>query len=446
MIVKTTDSDNLARQKTSNMQSAIVSNRVFLGIVAFSVSFGLSFVPNLDFSKALFTGVITLLATYSAAFCVDKRRKKSEMFVLGSLHKRIKELEGLKSRIVREVTQIEEHRSLLYAESQQLQNQVAECRKQRDILHRDLGTFAGQKKQLEAEITNLQTEVHSLDKSKTELNNSFSMLTAEKRRLEVNFNLSRSEINQLQTQICELLQEKQEIESNLSLLARLKPQIEEKMYELRMQLQELETEVNQQHQLLRETTDEKENIVALLKSLKTQIVEQQAELNQLKGQVSLLQEERDLLQTQVWELLQQIETCNPEPETDDNLNEELELFPFSELLDSLEGTDFESETAENLPEEWTNFFEELPGYEIQVLQAIVEQENPKAVIKQIAEAHITMPNLLIDSINERANNSIGELIINPGMEIPEIYHEHRNNVKKLMHMYQHLMTREVSSN
>jgi chromosome segregation ATPase len=446
MIIKSTDSDNLARQKTSNMQSAILSNRVFLGIVAFSVSFGLSLVPNWDFSKAFFTGIITLIATYAAAFCVDKRRKKSEMFVLGSLHKRIKELEGLKSRIVREVTQIEEHRSLLYAESQQLQNQVAECRKQRDILHRDLGNFAGQKKQLESEISSLKTEFNSLEKNQSDLNNSLSMLTAEKRRLELNFNSSRAEINQLQTQICELLQEKHDIESNLTLLARIKPQIEEKMYELRMQLQDLEMEVTQQNKLLRNTTDERENLESLLKSLQNQVVEQKAELEQLQGQISLLQEERDLLQSQVWELLQQIETFNPESAPDHEQDDELELFPFSELLDSLETTDSQAEISANLPEEWTNFLEQLPGYEIQVLKAIVEQENPKAVIKQIAEANITMPNLLIDSINERANHSLGELIINPGAETPEIYDEHKTNLRKMMDLYQDLMTRQTSSN
>lgn len=41
-----------------------------------------------------------------------------------------------------------------------------------------------------------------------------------------------------------------------------------------------------------------------------------------------------------------------------------------------------------------------------------------------------MPNLLIDSINERANDTIGELIINSDSEIPEVYHEHITHVKK----------------
>ncbi|MBD6617841.1 hypothetical protein FNW02_18910 [Komarekiella sp. 'clone 1'] len=429
------------------MQSVMVSNRFILGIVAFSVSFGLSLVPSWDFNKAFITGVITVLATYTAALFVDKRRRNHEMLVLGSLRKRIKEMEGLKFRIVREINQIEEHRSLLYAESKQLQNQVTECRNQRDSLNRELSTFAGQRKQLDAEINNLKTELYNLDKSKIELNNSFSTLTAEKRRLELNYNTSRAEITQLQTQICELQQEKRELESNLTLLGRLKPQLEEKLHELRIKIQELETEATKENQLLVATTNARANIEASLNSFQTQIVSQKVELNHLQEQITLLQEERDLLQNQVWELLQQVETINP-PETlpEDAQRDNLELFTFSELIEPLELINTQVDISENLPDEWNNFLEKLPGHEMQVLKAIVEQDNPKIAIKQIAEANITMPNLLIDSINERASDTIGELIIEPNLDIPEVYQEHITNVRKMIEMYEILVARHASSN
>lgn len=446
MSLKTTHSDNFTTLRTSNMQSAIVSNRLILGIAAFGVSFGLSLVPNWDFTKAFLTGIITVLATYAAALFVDKRRRNYEMLVLGSLRNRIKELEGLKSRIFREINQIEQHNNLLYAESKQLQNQIAECRNQRDSLHRELGTFAGQKKQLESEITSLKTELNSLEKSKSELNNSISILTSEKRRLELNCHTSRSEITQLQMQIDELQQERQEVESNLTLLGRLKPQVEEKLYELRIEIQELETEIIKQNQLLTATKTEKQNIETILNSLHTQTAEEQAELTELQEQAGLLQDERDLLQSQVWELLQQMETLNPEQFLDAAQEDNIELFPFAELLEPLEPINTQIDTSENLPEEWTNFLENIPGYELQILKAIVEQENPKAIIKQISEANITMPNLLIDSINERANNTIGELIIETGAEIPEIYQEHLNNVKKMITMYDDLMARYATPN
>ncbi|MEH1957284.1 MAG: tellurite resistance TerB C-terminal domain-containing protein [Nostoc sp.] len=445
--MRATYSDNLNPLKTSNMQSVTISNRFILVIIAFSVSFGLSLVPSWDFNKAFLTGLITGVTIYAAALFVDKRRRNYEMFVLGSLRKRIKDMEGLKARVVREINQIEEHHNLLYAESQQLQNQVTESRNQRDSLHRELRTFAGQKKQLETEISSLHTEINNLQKNQTELNNAFSVLTAEKRRLESNCNVSRAEITQLQSQISELQQEKQEVESNLTLLGRLKPQLEEKLYELRITIQELEVETTQKNQLLVATKTERENIQAILNSSQTQLAEQKAKLQQLQGQVSLLQEERDSLQNQVWELLQQVETFNPEPLSDNSQEDDIELFPFSEIIESSDVIDnSEVETSENIPEEWNSFLGNLPGHELQVLKAIVEQDNPNSAIKKIAEANITMPNLLIDSINERANDTIGELIINSDSESPKVYQEHIIDVKKMIAMYEGLMARHASSN
>jgi hypothetical protein len=123
------------------MPPAIVSHQVVLAIAAFSVSFGLSLVPNWDFSKAFLSGIITVLATYSAAFLVDKRRRTDELKIVGSLQRRIRDLEALKSRIFREIAQLEEYKNLLYTETQQLENQIGDCRNQRDSLHRDIGTF-----------------------------------------------------------------------------------------------------------------------------------------------------------------------------------------------------------------------------------------------------------------------------------------------------------------
>ncbi|MEH2289998.1 tellurite resistance TerB C-terminal domain-containing protein [Nostoc sp.] len=442
-----TYSENLTTLKTNNMQSVTISNRFILVIVAFSVSFGLSLVPSWDFNKAFLTGVITAVTIHTTALFIDKRRRNYEMFVLGSLRKRIKDMEGLKARVVREINQIEEHRNLLYIESQQLQNQVIESRSQRDSIHRELRTFAGQKKQLETEINHLQTEINNLQNNQNELNNTFSILAAEKRRLESNCNVSRAEITQLQSQISELQHEKQEVESNLTLLGRLKPQLEEKLYELRITIQELEAETTQNNQLLVATKTERENIQAILSSSKTQLAEHKAELQQLQAEVSLLQEERDSLQNQVWELLQQVETFNSELLSNNSQEDDTELFPFSEIIESsniIESS--EVETSENISEEWNNFFRNMPGYELQVLKAILEQDNPNSAIKKIAEANITMPNLLIDSINERANDTIGELIINFDLESPKVYQEHITDVKKMIAMYEGLIAKHASSN
>ncbi|MTJ12859.1 hypothetical protein FJR11_09700 [Anabaena sp. UHCC 0187] len=431
MTLITNNSNSLTTIKPRKTQPTIVSHQVVLGIAAFSISFGLSLVPNWDFSKAFLTGIITILATYSAAFLVDKRRRSDELRMIGSLQRRIRDIEGLKSRIVREIQQLEEYRNLLYTETQQLENQIGDCRSQRDGLHRDIGKFAAQKKQIESEVYNLKNEFQHLENSNIELNNICNNLITEKRRLELNCNASRAEIHQIQPHIDTFKQQKKELENDVILLERLKPQLEEKLYELRIEVQNQELKIAKQNDLLLQTNITRNNLENTLKSLQTKTLGQQSEINQLQNQISLLQDERDLLQNQVWELLQQVETINSET-LPDNEESHLDLFPFDELLEPLDTKDHH---PDNLPTEWHNLLEHLPAYEIQVLKAILEQDNPKATIKQIAEANITMPNLLIDAINEIASNTIGELIIETNTEVPEIVEEHLLNVKTMINKY-----------
>jgi len=431
MTLITNNSNNLTTIKPSKMQPTIVSHRVVLGITAFSISFGLSLVPNWDISKAFFTGIITVLATYAAAFLVDKRRRSDELRMIGSLQRRIRDIEGLKSRILKEIHQLEEYRNLLYKETQQLENQIGDCRSQRDGLHRDIGTLAAQKKQIEAELNNLQDEFKNLDNSNIELNNICNNLIVEKRRLELNCNASRAELNQIQPQLETTKQQKKSLENDVILLERLKPQLEEKLYELRIEVQNQELEIARQNDLLLQTNTAINSLENTVNALRNRTIEQKSEANELQNQISFLQNERDLLQNQVWELLQQIETINPQilPDNEEN---DLELFPFDELLEPLDNQDY---YTDNLPKEWDDFLKHLPIDKIQVLQAILEGDNPKATIKQIAEANITTPNLLINAINDIASNTIGKLIIKTNTEIPEIIEEHLLNVKIMITKY-----------
>lgn len=418
------------------------SNRFVIGVISFGVSFGLSLVFTWNFGESLRTSIITVMATYLAAFCADRRRRYHEMLIMDSLHRRIRELEGIKSHFSTEINQLENRRNSLYSETSQLQNQISDRRNQRDSLNRELGSFLGQKQQYEAVIHQLQAEIDSLEKSKIELNNSLSV---EKRKQELNVSVSRAEITQLQIHINELKKEQEERENNLTLLERLKPQLEEKLHELRVQIQEFENQEQQKNQLLSAKVDEKKTIEAKIKSLQAKVTAKQEELKHLQNQINLLQDERNLLQSQVWELLQQMETLNPvmDAQAQDESENESEFFPFSDLLD-LDGNS--KNNSDNRLGTWNDLLHKLPNHELQVLKAILEQENPNPTIKQIAEANISMPNLLIDDINGRANDIIGELIIDTNSEYPTVYPEHLANVKKLIETYEEIIAQRASSN
>ncbi|AFZ03387.1 tellurite resistance TerB C-terminal domain-containing protein [Calothrix sp. PCC 6303] len=421
------------------MQSRTTENRISLALISFISSFGLSCLFHWNINQAFSNAIIAVIATYAAVLIVDKRHRNQEMLVLDSLNYRIKELEGLKHHFLGEVHQLENHHHLLLQESNKLQNQVAECRNTRDSLNRELSTYSGQKKQLEASINRIQVEIENLERSKAELNKNFSNLSLEKRRLESNTNTLRIETNQLQSIIHKLSEEKTEIENNLVLLERLKPSLEEKLYELRVDIQELESQVNYQSDLLLVKNTEYDNVLLKFNEIQQQTIHQETEFQKIKDQINLLEIERDTLQNQVWELIQQEEINFPEESGIVNQNQkDTDVFPFSDFMLTIDGTIERSENE--LLDEWFDLIETLTSPQFQALESILEEQNPYPRIKKIAEDNITMPNILIDSINEQAQETIGEIIIDTNADLPLIYPEYRFKLQQLIETHQKNMT------
>ncbi|MFM7559891.1 hypothetical protein [Cylindrospermopsis raciborskii] len=336
MTITTTNSHQINTVKVSNIPSIIGSNRLVIGVLSFSISFGLSIVPRWDFSHALISAIITVIATYAAALFADKRRRNHELMVLNSLYPKIRQMEQLKYRIVREIEQLEQHKVLAYTESKQLENQILDCRNKRDTIHREIGNYAAEKRQLELEIGTMEETMGELQNSRQELHKSCIDLTAEKRRLDINCQVLRSEIGQLQSQIAIYKQEKEELESNLVLSQRLKPQLEEKLHELRTESQDLEDKVLTQKNLLQEAIETEQGLQAKMVDLQHHKQKHETEVSQLQNRISLLRDEHDLLQNQVWELLQNLETLAPQTtladDEDNNEENNVELFPFDDLL------------------------------------------------------------------------------------------------------------------
>ena len=102
--------------------------------------------------------------------------------------------------------------------------------------------------------------------------------------------------------------------------------------------------------------------------------------------------------------------------------------PEPDLLIAVEPTPTDS------AEDWGNFVARLTEPEFQVLKAIAEQDDPNPAIKQIAEAQVTMPELLVDAINERALDHIGDIIVEPGSGYvpPAIVSEYLKQVNQLL--------------
>ena len=91
----------------------------------------------------------------------------------------------------------------------------------------------------------------------------------------------------------------------------------------------------------------------------------------------------------------------------------------------------------NLDATWTKFATLLPKYEVQALTAIVRHARPAQRLKQIAEANLTMPELLIDSINERALEVVGDIILEPSAQtgVPVIAQEYEGSIQAILRAY-----------
>ena len=87
--------------------------------------------------------------------------------------------------------------------------------------------------------------------------------------------------------------------------------------------------------------------------------------------------------------------------------------------------------APNLPDDWAEFVGKLADYQIHVLRAILRQQNPAEEIRRLATEHATMPETLIEQINELAVSTLGDVIIAPGSSPPVIEEEDVQMVEKV---------------
>jgi hypothetical protein len=83
----------------------------------------------------------------------------------------------------------------------------------------------------------------------------------------------------------------------------------------------------------------------------------------------------------------------------------------------------------SIDDEWKTFKAALSDNQIKVIKAIVENESPQELVSKIAKENFTMPENMIDSINEIALELIGDILINSDLEIEP---ENLDEIKQLI--------------
>ena len=377
------------------MQFARVTNQIFLGSVAFTVSFCLSLFVNRDIKQALTTGSMTVPATYAGVVIIHNRRINQDKLLRNSLQNEIQELEDYKTDInqflfdaLAEEEEVEASINALQAELNYIRTKLTEGYTQRKEQTWELSLIQNQKQQQEADIYSLQEEIKGLENQIKELNQVELDKKLDIRKIESEIDLLKVELSRLKIEFTDQQTDKAALE------------------------QEVSNFKKEKYQLLEEkrTTEDNLNYLKLeLIQLQAQIAEQQNEKKALEQGLFHFEEQRRQLEEALHNLKVPIPLPSAAP-------------PPTQMTE--------------LPNEWTKFMKRLPQYEFLVLQAIAEQDNPNVTIKKIAEEKLTMPELLIDSINERAIDIIGDLIIDPGSSsVPRIIDEYLTSVKQLIKNY-----------
>ncbi len=355
----------------------MVKHRLLLGSVVFSASLILSLIVSQDVGTALRTGLITIPATLLAIAAVNFKQRNQQKLIVNDLQAEIYKLEKWQVQLNSSLLAISEQRqqtetniNFLQIQLRQLSERTTEQRYYQQQITQELDILVQQKITLETTYQELQAQVQSVEQHKGEIDQSVRSLKKLKHDAEAEFYLVETQLQELRSQVTHLHTQKQELEDGVTLLNRLKPQLEEKSHQLQTEIQQLEKQQAASTETLNAISEQKDRTQIHLSLLNQELLEHQARNDKIKQELERLVEQKQHLSSE--------------------------------------------KPIDKIPEEWQNFISHISDSELQVIQAIMQQSDPSATIKKIAEDNITMPELLIDSINECALDTIGDLLIEPG--------------------------------
>lgn len=250
-------------------------------------------------------------------------------------------------------------------------------------------------------ITVLENNIFNLQESEQQLQDSLAQVAHHHRQVENHTRFLQTELGKLQSKISVQRNYKEQLNTDLLNLDKYNRQLEEDTQHWRKKILQLEKQQINLEMVVNSLSDRKKQIESEVDGLEEDVDVIQEFKLQLEAQLTNLEDKIQELETPLSGI-----TAAPEP-----------LVPFRNS---------------QLPREWQEFASRLTDVEIRILQAIAEQNNPNALLKQIAQAEITMPELLIDGINELALATINDLIIQPGSNPPLIAEtEYIQNLRQL---------------
>jgi len=350
----------------------MLNYRLLLGGVAFTVSFGISLLLSQQFTQAVFSGAIAVPGAIVGAIAVEVQQRKQK----NHLNSQVRSLAKYRDKLEFNLISLESNLNQLY-------QQVNDTYQQRERLNAEVPALSAYKYQLEEQTRRVLNQLQTLSQRETEINQSLIAIADEKRQAEESCAALRTTLNQLNARVVERQSHKESLALELTALQN--------------QLQDFEQQKSDFNQSILTLSTEKQDL--------------ESALNLLQEQIALLRKDSEHLQNKI------------------SFADKFTGHAKGEAhLAELPKPKSEKEVAP----EWLELMTQLTKNQLRILEILAKPENPSAVIKQIAEEDITMPELIIDAINEQALNTVNDLIIEPGSTStpPTIVEEYLGAIKQ----------------
>ncbi len=312
----------------------------------------------------------------------------------------------------------------------------------------------------EAQLKNSEAQINSLEREEADLNRSLTTTLSAKQRAEAQLTTTQSELNQLLAQVAEQKANKTQLLNDITTLAEQRQKLTQELATIETEIQSLDRYRQELGRLIQAAEPARQQVSNGSQSLQTAI-------DQLQGQIGSLHSELESLETQILDRRTQKETLDQELDslrTEKSRIEPSKLANFEDpwqtepaigsngktlsktangqTLDATAPVELDFSQEPGLDPAWANFATLLPKYEVQALTAIARHASPGQRLKQIAEANHTMPELLIDAINERALETIGDILLEPSAQAgtPVIAQEYESSVQAILRAYDRTKT------
>ena len=460
-------------------------NRFTLSSIAFGVSFGITLgLSQGNVLGAIGSGSLTFLSSQIGCVIASRQPTNSDDEELGGrieeIRGHIRSLQSRRAAAYEDLTQLSQARDQVSATLRALQGQVHQLQSNNNLSSNlssnlrqpaspswNLSTPPMRRTMAEIQssevlIKNSEAQITSLEREEADLTRSLSTTLSTQQWAEAQLSSTNTELNQLMAQVAEQKANKAQILNEIIQLETDRKLIKRELVILQANVQSLDLYREELSRLTKSAEPVQDQVTAGTESLQTAIVQLQDQIGSLHGELETLETQILDRRTQKNSLDLELVTLRTQKENAESTN--LASFdPWQDAVvvnnksngksnsksnsksngksnassDSTAPVELDFSQEPNIDATWAKFATLLPKYEVQALTAIVRHASPAQRLKQIAEANLTMPELLIDSINERALEVVGDIILEPSAQpgVPVIAQEYEGAIQAILRAY-----------